>query len=158
MKPLPRAEQTLLLRTDFSNENVWREICSAVRVPAPEIQEASGMFAAAIEATVQWLGKSETSVHIVDDPDYRDATTEQLLELLGDGYNPILMFVVDGIAMSHPDHPILVVDLCGEPGRTFRTVPSQIFWIESNLSIANMDWEDFTGAIDDEGVFRGFPE
>jgi hypothetical protein len=25
-----------------------------------------------------------------------------------------------------------------------------------NLSIANMDWDDFAGSVDGDGVFRGF--
>ena len=50
MKPLPQTEETLLLRTDFSNEAVWREICSAVRTPGPELQEALGFFAAVVVA------------------------------------------------------------------------------------------------------------
>lgn len=43
-----------------------------------------------------------------------------------------------------------------EPGRTFRALPSEVNGIESNLSIANMDWEDFAESVDDDGVFRGF--
>jgi hypothetical protein len=28
--------------------------------------------------------------------------------------------------------------------------------VQNNLVIANMDWEDFEGALDADGVFRGF--
>jgi hypothetical protein len=37
-------------------------------------------------------------------------------------------------------------------------VPAQIQGIENNLSIANMDFDDFAGAVDSGGVFRGFDE
>jgi Domain of unknown function (DUF6924) len=30
--------------------------------------------------------------------------------------------------------------------------------VENNLSIANMDFEDFADATDDDGIFRGFRE
>ena len=30
--------------------------------------------------------------------------------------------------------------------------------VENNLSIANMDWEEFADAVDDAGIFRGFLE
>jgi len=43
-------------------------------------------------------------------------------------------------------------------GREFRAVPSQIQAIENNLSIANMDFEEFAESADESGVFRGFPE
>jgi hypothetical protein len=52
----------------------------------------------------------------------------------------------------------LVVDLTHEPPRTFRTIPEQVFGIDSNLSIANADWEDFAKLVDDDGVFRGLGE
>jgi hypothetical protein len=62
------------------------------------------------------------------------------------------------VSLTHPEHPILVVDLFDEPGRTFRVVPSEMWSVENNLSIANMGFEDFVGAVDRDGVFRGFPE
>ena len=41
-------------------------------------------------------------------------------------------------------------------GATFRCVPSAVQAVENNLSIANMDFEEFAGAVDEDGVFRGF--
>jgi hypothetical protein len=40
----------------------------------------------------------------------------------------------------------------------FRAVSSPVQGIENNLSIANMDFEEFAEAVDEDGVFRGFPE
>ena len=45
-----------------------------------------------------------------------------------------------------------------EPGRTFRVIPSEMWSVENNLSIANMDFAEFADAVDEDGVFRGFPE
>jgi hypothetical protein len=50
----------------------------------------------------------------------------------------------------------LVVDLYSDRGRKFRAVPSQVNGIQSNLSIANMDWEEFADNVDEDGIFRGF--
>ena len=115
------------------------------------------MFAAVNEAMGQSLGAIETPMCVVDDPEYRDVGIDRLAELSA-GTSHSILLVVDRIAISHPDHPVLIIDVAVEPGRTFRAVPSQIFTIESNLSIANMDWKDFSGCADDEGVFRGFPK
>jgi hypothetical protein len=41
--------------------------------------------------------------------------------------------------------------------RDFRTVPAQVHAIEANLSIANMDFDELAGGVDESGVFRGFP-
>jgi hypothetical protein len=72
--------------------------------------------------------------------------------------NTAYLIVADRTAISLPDHPLLIVDLIEERGRTFRAIPSQIQSIENNLSIANMDFEEFADAVDASGVFRGFPE
>jgi hypothetical protein len=64
--------------------------------------------------------------------------------------------VADRVAHTEPDHALLVVDLHKEPGRTFRVVPSEAWGVENNLSLANMDFEEFADAVDEHGVFRGF--
>jgi hypothetical protein len=35
--------------------------------------------------------------------------------------------------------------------------PPELWGVENNLNIANMDWEDFAGRVDESGVSRGFP-
>jgi hypothetical protein len=37
-----------------------------------------------------------------------------------------------------------------------RVVAMALWAVELNISLANMDWEDFEAAADDDGVFRGF--
>ena len=66
------------------------------------------------------------------------------------------MFIVDARAIAHPDHPIVVVDVYDEPGRTFRVIPSEMWAVENNLSLANMDFAEFAEAVDQDGIFRGF--
>jgi hypothetical protein len=82
----------------------------------------------------------------------------QLLSLIPQGVNHTFIFIVDRIALTPPDHPILVVDLHTEPGRTFRVIPSEMGGVENNLSLANMDFEEFAESVDEEGIFRGFFE
>ena len=66
------------------------------------------------------------------------------------------MFVVDNITIAHEEQPVAVLDLWHQPGRTFRVIPSQMWSIENNLSISNMDFFEFADAVDDDGIFRGF--
>jgi hypothetical protein len=40
----------------------------------------------------------------------------------------------------------------------FRVIPSQMWSVENNLSIANMDFFEFADAVGDDGIFRGFPK
>jgi hypothetical protein len=52
---------------------------------------------------------------------------------------------------------VLVLDAQDNPGRTFRVTATESWGVENNLSISNMDFFEFADAVDDDGVFRGFP-
>jgi hypothetical protein len=66
-----------------------------------------------------------------------------------------VLFVADSVAFTLPDHPVLVVDLLDDR-QPFRCILSELWGVENNLNLANLDWEDFAGAADEGGVFRGF--
>jgi hypothetical protein len=97
-------------------------------------------------------------VEFLDEPQYVNITKDQLLNLIPRNYNHNFIIVVDATAISQPDHPLLIIDLYERSGNEFRAIPSQIQAIENNLSIANMDFEEFAESVDDDGIFRGFPE
>jgi hypothetical protein len=137
MKPIPATKNALVLRTDFSDIAAWELLCAAVRKP---------------------VGDFQAYVDFVSDPDYDGITTAQATTLIPADSHRTFFFIIDRLAISHPDHPILVVDLYTEPGRTFRVIPSEMWGVENNLSLANMDFAEFADSVDSGGVFRGFPE
>jgi hypothetical protein len=55
---------------------------------------------------------------------------------------------------QHADHPVLVIDLQQKPSRSFRTTPAAFADVHDNLSTANMDFTEFAGAVDSDGIFR----
>ena len=134
MKPLPDSDQSLLVRTDFSSDVAWNALVATIRQPV------DGFFA---------------YVDLVDDADFDGLTVEQLVELGRDAARSFAI-VADTTTMEASEHPLLIVDLMEEPGRTFRAVPKQIQSIENNLSITNMDFREFADAADADGVYRGF--
>lgn len=137
MKPLPYRGVALVVRTDFSDDQVWEAIGVAIREPTAEGWGAG--------------------VELVDDVAFRDLTKEQLLGLLPEGdRRPFFLMIVDNVTVGAPDRPILVVDLWRAPGREFRAVPRAVQSIENNLSLANLDFRDFADSVDEHGVFRGF--
>jgi hypothetical protein len=136
MKNLPATEDPLVLRTDFSDQSAWEAVVAAVQQP---------------------VGEFRAYVEFIDDPEYTGLTAEELPAVPSDDPDRSFAFIIDHVALSHPEHPILVVDLFDEPGRVFRVIPSKMWSVGSNLSIANMGFEEFTEAADDEGIFRGFP-
>jgi len=139
VRQIPETDNALVLRTDFSNEAVWEKIRALIQKPV-------GSF------------RFRANVAFLSDTDYVDITKDQLLELIPRNYNHNFMIIVDQLAISQTDHPLLIVDLYEKSGREFRAVPSQIQGIENNLSIANMDFEEFAESVDQDGIFRGFPE
>jgi hypothetical protein len=137
MRPLPRSQAALVIRTDFSDHAAWEAIGAAI-----------------LQLTKEGFG---AQVEFVDDAAYRDLTKEQLLNLVPEGEErPFFLMVVDAVTVRSPDHPVLVVDLWREPGREFRAVPAAVQSIENNLSIANMDFAEFADAVGEDGIFRGF--
>src|ERR1700722_16058818 len=86
MKSLPQADETLLIRTDFSDQEGWEALWTAVTTP-----NADDFLA---------------NVHLVDDPAYSDATVEQLAALAP---VPSLIIVADKIAITSPEQPLLTI-------------------------------------------------
>jgi hypothetical protein len=139
MKQIPKTKNVLVLRTDFSNQAAWEEICKTIGEPVGDLH-----FLA--------------NVDFLDDREYTEISKDQLMKLIPQEYNHTFIIVVDQTAISHPKHPLLVIDLYKRSGHEFRAVPDQIQGIENNLSIANMDFEEFADSVDEDGIFRGFPE
>lgn len=137
MKQIPQTENALVLRTDFSDQTAWEAIGAIIRAPV------DGLLA---------------YVEFLDDVEYRDIDKDRLLALVPKDYHHSFIIVVDRTTISQAGFPLLIVDLYDGSGREFRAVPSQIQSIENNLSIANMDFEEFAASVDADGVFRGFPE
>ncbi|HWY29181.1 MAG TPA: hypothetical protein VNX46_00415 [Candidatus Acidoferrum sp.] len=137
MKKIPTTENSLVLRTHFSDESAWEAFCAAIQQPNEDFGFTAG-------------------VDFVSDPEYDGLTAELLPSVLSEDSERMFAFIIDQDALSRPDHPILVVDLFDEPGRTFRVIRSEMWSVENNLSIANMGFSEFAEAAGPDGVFRGF--
>jgi hypothetical protein len=138
--------ESLLIRTDFTDDAAWRNIAVAAMAPVP--QGGDTEFAAYLTC--------------IDNPEYDGLTIDGLLEAIGEP-PPYYAFLVDAETVKNPEMPIVTVytgpDEPERPrGRTFRVIPSEMCGVENNLSIANMDFESFADSVDEDGVFRGFPE
>lgn len=147
MPTLP--DGTLLVRTDFTDDDAWGQVRDeATREYGPD------GFRAYIEP--------------VSDPKWADATWEAVKAAAPAGdEGPCVLFIADSITFASPEHPILVVDLDDKilsvaefpeiaDRAPFRCIPSELWGVENNLGISNMDWEDFASEVGDDGVFRGF--
>ncbi|MET7736500.1 hypothetical protein ABZT02_34840 [Streptomyces sp. NPDC005402] len=136
MNQLPGTSEALVVRTDFSADGAWEELREALFSPSKD-----GFLA---------------NVALVDDRRYEGLTPDQTLDLIPAEYQHPLLVLADSVAVASTERPLLVVDLRSERPRCVRVVAAELWSIENNLSGANMDFEDFTDAVDDDGVLRGF--
>ena len=136
MNPVPKTKDCLVLRTDFSDDAAWSALSAA-------IQEQVGEFRAQVTP--------------LSDRTFNGATVEDVARLAAEAGHTFI-FIADQVALTHPEHPVLVVDLTNMPGSTFRVIPSEAWSVENNLSLGNMDFDEFASAVDGDGVFRGFRE
>lgn len=131
-------DESLLIRTDFSDDDAWRAVCEEASAPIPG-------------------DEFQAYLTCIDDRRLDGATVDTLLPLVPRDY----FFVADNRTITDSEHPILAVDngdpeYDAKPGNTFRVIPAEMWGPENNLSIANMDFEEFADAADEDGVFRGF--
>jgi hypothetical protein len=137
---LPDTENSLVVRTDFSDQQAWEACRSAIETSA-------------VEAT----GEAGTFVEFLDNPEYRDITVQQFLELLPEEDAGTYLMLADQQTMASDEYPILVLDLFEEGrGTTARVASSQLWEVVGNLDEANMDIQDYVDGADEDGVFRSF--
>ncbi|MFC9842921.1 DUF6924 domain-containing protein [Streptomyces sp. NPDC060223] len=96
------------------------------------------------------------NVAVVDDRRYEGLASDQVLDLIPAEYYHPLLVLADSEALASHERPLRVMNLRGERGHCVRVVAAQLWSIENNLSGANRDFEEFVGAVDEDGVFRGF--
>ncbi|MFE9690687.1 DUF6924 domain-containing protein [Micromonospora sp. NPDC005806] len=94
----------------------------------------------------------------VSDPQYAAVGIHALVQADADADDDdklTYLFLADSTTMADDEHPLLAVDLYGQPGRTFRVPPRWNAEVCANMSIANMDFADFADFADESGTFRG---
>jgi len=87
----------------------------------------------------------------VSDPAFDHLTWDALRAAMPpNGHGARVLFIADSATYILPDHPVLVVDLLDDTGGPpFRSIPPELWAVENNLNTANMDWDDFAGAVDE---------
>lgn len=84
---LPYPDTALLIRTDFSDDQAWHEICAVARAPSSE------GFRAGLEC--------------IDDEQFEGLTVEQAVSISPVDQTPFFVFLVDRVALEHAERPIL---------------------------------------------------
>src|SRR5258707_6393191 len=136
MPTLPRSESSLLVRTDFTSDDAWQQLC------ARALEENRDGFRAYIEP--------------VSDPDFDHATWIQVKAAVpGDSHKAAVLFVGDSTTLTSPEHPVLVVDLLNG-GPTLPCIAAQLWKDEDNLTIANMYLEALCRCARPHALLRSY--
>jgi hypothetical protein len=149
-------DRPFVVRTDFSDEKAWKRVEKEISEVPPDLRQWMEVMIAMNQANGTGGGNKEDAlkfVHIVDNQKYAKQTMGELLKEMPRAWDNACLFVVDDRTISEPDHSVLVIELPAGK-RTFRAVPSEVGAIASNLSVSNMDWEDFAENVDKDGVLR----
>ncbi|MEU1089499.1 hypothetical protein ABZ401_22235 [Streptomyces sp. NPDC005892] len=145
----------VIVRTDYTDDVAWRATVAALRSA--------------------WDGESgaEARFHLIDDPRWDGATTEELVRAAGAVENLSAVFLADAVTMRSSSRPLLALDLCADedeeldheyyqelidnpPAREFRTVPGQVHALQLCLAVGNVSFPELAEAAaeDPEGVYR----
>src|SRR4051812_15790556 len=101
-----------LIRTDFSSEVRWQEVCDTIR---------------------EALSDLDMNAYFIEDRALDGASPLDLLPRLeGNSFYSFAM-MIDRDSMESDESSILILDLLEEPGRTFRVVPSNLPNVHANL-------------------------
>ena len=133
--PQPRAETSLVLRTDFSDDAAWEALKSAI---SAEDEHCEATF--------------------VGDPAYDGASVQSLIDAdtAADAEAKVCdVFVANSAAMTGGDHALLAVDLIIPPYARVRVAPTGFAEVAANLTLANLYVADFADESDPEQVFQG---
>lgn len=158
MKALPPVTNrnefsALIIRTDYRDEQAWQAVVTALEQP--------------------WgTGEFEALVHIVNDPIWAEATVDEVLAAVSLDDNLSVVFLADELTQQAEPHALLAVTTISreecedaeeyeqltEFGRWFRTEPAGVHDIHANLSIANLGFEEYAAAAQEDptGIFRSF--
>jgi hypothetical protein len=162
-----KSETTPLLRTDFSDDAAWERV-------AAEVTKAGNFGDEDPDTDPDGGDGYIPNVEPVADPNFDGAPAETIAAQWDRDREPagyVLLADAQSIreVASGADPTVVYLDLSvteedeaefgDEYGRSFRCVVGEISSIESNLSIANMDFTEFADYADSHGgVFRGFED
>ena len=110
-----RSSGSLLVRTDFSDDQAWLDIHSH----------------AAASVLVTGGDEFQADVHIVDDPQFEGLEAAELAAAGADWSLGHVAFLVDGPALMRP-YPVVAVEL--QTGQTVRVLLNSLWVIENNLA------------------------
>ena len=140
LKGVRKSENPFVIRTDFSDDNLWKKLCSEIEKPDKKY------------GFKPYLDYEDNRKYRNSDPDY-------LKEVIRNNtlYPSLFFFVVDSLSLYSKEKLILCVsiDEDDKSNDRFRVVPGEMWVVENNLSTANLLFKEMFVSVDSTGIFRG---
>lgn len=131
---LPASETTLLVRTDFTDDQAWR----AFTAPFAESDQDDRL-----PTSEESYDHIDLNALIVDDRAFEHLQPGQVPALVPPDKHATMVALADAATMTDPTQSLLVVDLYDTPGQATRIPLAEAGSMAANLEIANMDFADF---------------
>ena len=139
VEDLKNSENAIVIRASFSDDAKWMELREEILRPS----EPHGFLA---------------YVDFFENEDLIEKGKKEIVDFISEVYDHGFIIIANEETFIHPENPVLVVDLESGGLDEFQSIPEQVQAIENNLSVSNMGFDEFTGAVGLDGVFRGFLE
>lgn len=128
------------VRTAYGDDDAWQKTWDALVAPYPE-------------PDMDWDG---ANLIPVESAELAALGLDAVAALPREGYHSAIVVIDD---QSLRDHTAVVMSTSEtDELRMLRTTPEQLQGILVNLSLGNMDLEEFLDYVGEDGVFRGFGE
>lgn len=128
-------DTTPLVRTDFTSDILWQRVVQAATTPSSE-----GFLAI---------------VHFIDSPLFDGAEPATLRREMALTLDASLLILADHTTMTHKEVPLLCLTANEQEG-WLRVIPAELWSIENNIRLANMDFYEYVESAGVDGIFRGF--
>lgn len=125
----------LVVRTDFSNDMEWERLKEMVLTPIEPGYVANVRF---------------IEVH-----NSAEKLATEIASNVSPPYQLSFIFVADRRTFDSHENTLLIASLSEGPRAEFRVLPSKVAEVEANLSVANVSFEEFAEAADENAVYRG---
>jgi len=132
---IPNTEDVLILRTDFSSDEKWQNLCAEILTPDPQYG-------------------FQPYVEFLSDQKFENLNSAEIIDLLPVDYPHPIIFVIDRYTVESEESPVLCIDLYEDKGKEMRVLPKVMWAVENNLSISNSEFSSFLESTDENGIFR----
>lgn len=126
-----------LVRTNFSDDTKWRQLCIRANEPVLFPGELCEFMA---------------GIEFFDDTAFKDLEAIDIIDSISKDYGLQFFLVADEKSFTCSRQTVLCFNR--ENKQSFRLAINDMWEIDNNLAESNTDWEDYYQYLDEDGVYK----